>query len=165
MSSIKGGSQLTVKDNILSSGSFNIQISNISYINVTHKPYPEFRLWYLMTFFIGVYLFISPFGRGFDIKGMGFFFILPLIIYGTLYKLAEKEWGLLLHLNSGEIIIFYNKDKYFLTQVNEEILKYIIKRTKNTIINNTEINNIKTDGIHINFDSNSIETINIKNGE
>lgn len=151
----KGGSQLTIKDNILYSDGLYIQLSNIAYTITEHRPFPKFSIWYIILFVIGLQSYTNI---------VGIIFLVPLIVYIILWIKALNGWGLNLHLNSGEIIIFTSQDEKFLEQANEEISTCVRKKECIYIdFNKCTIN--KNLNVEFQGNVNTVKNINIDNKE
>lgn len=139
-----------IEKNIISFNDSLLQISNISNIDVESVPKPQFHLWPIALFIVGLSLVIASEEK---IKLIGLLLILGVMIYiiwYVLYNMNNDDKYLCIYLNSGQVYYICCENKKFLKKV-MRVIKYCI-------------NNHTPQEIKIDFDQCTLENVPINIG-
>ena len=121
--------ELKIKENTMIYDQSVIQLSNISRMAVSMKDKEKIPAWAFACVAIGVVSFSYQFMIGFILTLIG-----GLYIGNILVKNSDRQYFLMIELNSGRIIYFEGTDIHFMKRIVEVIILCINNTNKSYII-------------------------------
>lgn len=126
---------LIIKDNVIKYKDSIIQISNISKCEIAPQPHKPYPVWLFVGLILGISLMFNK-----DYFSIGLFavFLFGIIIFAIFCFNTDPTMFFILELNSGSIILFSSRNKDFLWEAENEVIKCFNNKGKGCIINFSE---------------------------